>query len=48
MKKRGRPRIRSAEYWRAYYTRKQRDWRAAHPRARKRQKQKMVAQTVRA
>jgi hypothetical protein len=30
MKKRGRPRIRSAAYWRAYYTRKQREWRAAH------------------
>jgi hypothetical protein len=30
MAKRGRPRIRSAEYWRAYYTRKQREWRAAH------------------
>ena len=30
MKKRGRRRIRSAEYWRAYYTRKQREWRAAH------------------
>ncbi|HEX4653388.1 MAG TPA: hypothetical protein VH227_03990 [Candidatus Udaeobacter sp.] len=29
---RGRPRIRTAEYWRAYYTRKQREWRAAHPR----------------
>ncbi len=30
MAKRGRPRIRSAEYWRAYYARKQREWRAAH------------------
>jgi hypothetical protein len=30
MAKRGRPRIRSVEYWRAYYTRKQREWRAAH------------------
>jgi hypothetical protein len=30
MEKRGRPRIRSPEYWRAYYTRKQREWRAAH------------------
>ncbi len=30
MKKRGRHRIRSPEYWRAYYTRKQREWRAAH------------------
>src|SRR5436189_4838803 len=30
--KRGRPRIRTAEYWREYYTRKQREWRAAHPR----------------
>jgi hypothetical protein len=29
-KKRGRPRIRTAEYWREYYTRKQREWRAAH------------------
>jgi hypothetical protein len=27
-----RPRIRTAEYWREYYTRKQREWRAAHPR----------------
>jgi hypothetical protein len=34
MKKRGRRRIRSAEYWRAYYTQKQREWRAAHPRMR--------------
>jgi hypothetical protein len=32
MKKRGRRRIRSPEYWRAYYTQKQREWRAAHPR----------------
>jgi hypothetical protein len=31
MKKRGRRRIRSPAYWRAYYTRKQREWRAAHP-----------------
>ena len=29
-RKRGRPRIRSAEYWRAYYTQKQREWRAVH------------------
>jgi hypothetical protein len=42
MEKRGRPRIRSAEYWRAYYTQKQREWRAAHPRARRRRKQKIV------
>jgi len=28
--RRGRPRIRSAEYWRAYYTQKQREWRAVH------------------
>jgi hypothetical protein len=27
--KRGRPRIRTAQYWREYYTRKQREWRAA-------------------
>ena len=33
-KKRGRPQIRTAEYWREYYTRKQREWRAAHPRIR--------------
>jgi hypothetical protein len=32
IKKRGRRRIRTAEYWRAYYTRKQREWRAAHAR----------------
>jgi hypothetical protein len=32
MRKRGRRRIRSPEYWRAYYTQKQREWRAAHPR----------------
>jgi hypothetical protein len=32
IEKRGRPRIRTAEYWREYYTRKQREWRAAHPR----------------
>jgi hypothetical protein len=32
IEKRGRRRIRTAEYWRAYYTRKQREWRAAHPR----------------
>jgi hypothetical protein len=42
MKKRGRHRIRSAEYWRAYYAQKQREWRAAHPRARRRRKQKKV------
>ena len=42
MKKRGRHRIRSAEYCRAYYTQKQREWRAAHPRARSRRKQKLV------
>jgi non-specific serine/threonine protein kinase len=42
MKKRGRHRIRTAEYWRAYYTRKQREWRAAHPRARRRRKHKKV------
>src|SRR6266849_4003479 len=35
-KKRGRPQIRTAEYWREYYTRKQREWRAAHPRIRTR------------
>src|SRR5207248_4464996 len=35
IKKRGRPRIRTAEYWRDYYTRKQREWRAAHPRIRR-------------
>jgi hypothetical protein len=34
IEKRGRPRIRTAEYWREYYTRKQREWRAAHPRIR--------------
>ena len=32
IERRGRPRIRTAEYWREYYTRKQREWRAAHPR----------------
>ena len=32
IEKRGRLRIRTAEYWRAYYTRKQRAWRASHPR----------------
>src|SRR5438132_13499147 len=42
MKKRGRHRIRSAEYCRAYYAQKQREWRAAHPRARRRRKQKIV------
>ena len=35
IKKRGRPRIRTAEYWGEYYTRKQREWRAAHPRIRR-------------
>jgi hypothetical protein len=40
IKKRGRPRIRTAEYWREYYTRKQREWRAAHPRVRKLRKQR--------
>jgi hypothetical protein len=34
IEKRGRPRIRTAEYWRQYYTLKQREWRAAHPRRR--------------
>jgi hypothetical protein len=42
MKKRGRRQMRSTEYWRAYYTRKQREWRAAHPRHRRRRKQKIV------
>src|SRR5436190_4915812 len=42
MEKRGRARTRSPEYWRAYYTRKQREWRAAHPRARRRRKQKIA------
>jgi hypothetical protein len=32
IEKRGRPRIPTAEYWRAYYTPKQREWRAARPR----------------
>src|SRR6266404_5665243 len=36
VRKRGRPQIRTAEYWREYYTRKQREWRAAHPRIRTR------------
>jgi hypothetical protein len=42
MKKRGRRQMRSTEYWRAYYTRKQREWRAAHPLHRRRRKQKIV------
>jgi hypothetical protein len=42
MKKRGRRQMRSTEYWRAYYTRKLREWRAAHPRHRRRRKQKIV------
>jgi len=29
-KKRGRPRIRTAAYWREYYRQKQREWRAVH------------------
>jgi hypothetical protein len=29
-KKRGRPRIGTAAYWREYYRQKQREWRAAH------------------
>jgi hypothetical protein len=29
-KKRGRRRIRTAEYWRKYYRQKQREWRAVH------------------
>jgi hypothetical protein len=36
----GRPRIRTAAYWREYYTRKQREWRAAHPRTRTGRKQR--------
>jgi hypothetical protein len=40
IKKRGRRRIRTAQYWREYYTRKQREWRAAHPQWRKHRKQK--------
>jgi hypothetical protein len=40
IKKRGRPRIRTAEYWREYYTRKQREWRAAHPRIKTGRKQR--------
>jgi hypothetical protein len=42
MKKRGRRQMRSTQYSRAYYTRKQREWRAAHPRHRRRRKQKIV------
>jgi hypothetical protein len=33
METRGRRRIRSPEYWRAYYTQKQREWRALLIRA---------------
>jgi hypothetical protein len=40
IKKRGRPRIRTAEYWREYYTRKQREWRAAHPQITRGRKQR--------
>ena len=40
IEKRGRRRIRTAEYWRAYYTRKQREWRAAHPRKQRRSRAK--------
>jgi hypothetical protein len=29
-KNRGRPRIRTAAYWREYYRQKQREWRAVH------------------
>jgi hypothetical protein len=38
--KRGRPRIRSAAYWRKYYAFKQRQWRAAHRRTNKGRKPK--------
>jgi len=38
--KRGRPRIRSAAYWRAYYALKQRQWRAAHRQTKKAPEQK--------
>jgi len=38
--KRGRPRIRTAAYWRAYYALKQRQWRAAHRRTKKGQEKK--------
>ena len=44
IEKRGRPRIRTAEYWREYYTRKQREWRAAHPQWKKSRKQKQRAE----
>ena len=40
IEKRGRRRIRTAEYWPAYYTRKQREWRAAHPRKQSRSRAK--------
>jgi len=41
-KRRGRPRIRTARYWREYYARKQREWRAAHPDWRQRRKEGKV------
>src|SRR5213082_4062148 len=46
-KKRGRPRIRTPEYYREYYRRKQREWRAAHPRIRTGRKQRKRAVTHR-
>jgi hypothetical protein len=39
-KKRGRPRIHTAAYWREYYRLKQREWRAAHPRPKTRRREK--------
>src|SRR5947208_16469779 len=42
----GRPPIRTAEYWREYYTRKQREWRAAHPRIKTKAKTKTTAQST--
>jgi len=44
VEKRGWRRIRTAQYWREYYTRKQREWRAAHPQWKKRRKQKRRAE----
>jgi hypothetical protein len=42
-KKRGRPRVRTAAYWREYYRLKQREWRAAHLRIKTRLPSKRTA-----
>jgi hypothetical protein len=46
VKKGGRQRIRTPENWREYYKRKQREWRAAHPRTKTWREHKNIEQRI--